>query len=165
MPPDINITIRRQKRRNIMMRTVPGGLEVYIPHWMKPESKEVQAFIKKGIAKLGDKVRDIPDEKTTPQTILDITAAWATTMGVHPTRVQLRDMTRKWGSCSSRGTVTLNKRLCWLEVDLVEYVVVHELAHLIELNHSKKFWAIVQQYLPDYEHRKTELDRVSRELW
>ncbi len=157
MTPDV--TIRRQKRRTLMMRVVPGGLEVFIPHHLHENHPEVRAFIAKARARLADQVPPVPDERTSAADVLALVDHWAARIGVQPARVQMRDMTRKWGSCSSRGTVTLNTRLCWLDRHLVEYVVCHELVHLRHLNHSRQFWDALAQYLPDYRQREAELHR------
>ncbi|MEO0565028.1 MAG: M48 family metallopeptidase, partial [Chloroflexota bacterium] len=82
---------------------------------------------------------------------------WAAQMGVSPSRVQVRQMYAKWGSCSSRGTITLNRALCWVPSHLAEFVVVHELAHLIELHHGEAFWALVGEHLPDWRERQIAL--------
>jgi predicted metal-dependent hydrolase len=91
--------------------------------------------------------------------------SYAAKLGVNPKRVQFRDMRRKWGSCSSKATVTLSSRLTWLEHDLAEYIVCHEIAHLIELNHSKAFWALMQTHMPDYRERMTRLRQVEKTRW
>lgn len=76
-------------------------------------------------------------------------------MGLFPTRVSLRDQKTKWGACTSRGTVTFNWRLIMAPPEVLDYVVVHELAHLKELNHSPRFWAVVERYCPKWRiHRK-----------
>ena len=108
---------------------------------------------------------EVPPEKTSRQKIREMVNTYATKMGVKPKRVQFRDMRRKWGSCSSKGTVTLNSHLTWLEPDIAEYVVCHEVAHLIELNHSKQFWALVEQHMPDYEARLSRLREIEGTLW
>lgn len=148
-----------------MMRVVPGMVEVYIPHYLQENDSRVEKFIERGMEKLGGKVPDIPPEKTSRADIMAMVEEYSERMGVKPTRVQLRDMRRKWGSCSSKGTVTLNTRLTWLEHDIAEYVVCHELAHLIELNHSRRFWDIVAQHMPDYEARLKKLRAVEKTLW
>ncbi|MBS0497294.1 MAG: M48 family metallopeptidase [Proteobacteria bacterium] len=56
----------------------------------------------------------------------------------------------RWGSCNSRGVISLNWRLIQLPLQLVDYVVAHELAHLIEMNHSKVFWEVVGKVFPEY---------------
>lgn len=159
------VTIRRQNRRDMMIRPVPGGIEVFIPHWIKPESAEVQTFIRRTLRKLGDDIPPVPAEKLSQMQIMEMVDTWSARLQVAPARLQFREMTRKWGSCSSKGTITLNKRLMWLDAPLAEYVVLHELAHLIELNHSKRFWAILAQHMPDYETRMNDLDAVTRTLW
>lgn len=162
MKPEIKIY--RQNRRNLMMRPTPGAIEVYIPHQLDENDTLVKDFIAQGLKKFGDKVPDVPPEKTSRKVIKAMVKDYAQRMGVKASRVQFRDMRRKWGSCSSKGTVTLNARLTWLDADLAEYIVCHELAHLIELNHSKKFWAIVEQHMPDYRARLNELRRTEKTL-
>jgi len=76
-------------------------------------------------------------------------------MSLFPKRVQLRDQKTKWGACTSRGTVTFNWRLIMAPPEVLDYVVVHELAHLRELNHSARFWSIVERHCPSHKlHKK-----------
>jgi predicted metal-dependent hydrolase len=157
--PDYTIKIRRQNRRSLMMRPVPGGFEVFIPRWMKKNSPQVRAFIEEGMAKIGD-APPVPPERTSREQILGMVETWAARIGVQPGRVTLREMERKWGSCSSRTNVTLNSRLCWLPPQLAEYVVVHELVHLREFNHGKGFKALMTQHLPDWREREEALKNV-----
>ena len=63
----------------------------------------------------------------------------------------------RFGSCSSKGNISFSYRLMMYPEPAREYVVVHELAHLVEMNHSKRFYAIVERYLPDYKERKKQL--------
>ena len=81
-------------------------------------------------------------------------------MRVRPKRVQFRDMTRKWGSCSTTTNITLNARLCWVAPRLAEYVVCHELAHLKEFGHGAGFQALMSQYMPDWHERERELNSI-----
>jgi YgjP-like, metallopeptidase domain len=159
------IKIYRQNRRNLMMRPVPGALEVFIPYQLDEQDPLVQDFIAKGLQEFDGNVPELPPEITPKETIRKMVKDYAKRMSVRASRVQFRDMRRKWGSCSSRGTVTLNSRLTWLEAHLAEYIVCHELAHLIELNHSKKFWTVLEQYMPDYKKRMKELRRIEKNLW
>ncbi len=160
-----NVKVIKQRRASLMMRALPGVIEVYIPYHMSENDRQVRQFIEQGLAKLGDQLPEIPPDLTTKAQIRAMVADYAPRMGVKPTRVQFREMIRKWGSCSSKGTVTLNSRLCWLDSDLAEYIVCHELAHLIELNHSQRFWAIVEQHMPDYRIRLERLREVEKTLW
>ena len=64
--------------------------------------------------------------------------------------VRLKNNASNWGSCSSNSIINLSTRLLLVPEAVQDYVVIHELAHLIELNHSKKFWALVEEAMPDY---------------
>ncbi|NLT50560.1 MAG: M48 family metallopeptidase [Ignavibacteria bacterium] len=69
--------------------------------------------------------------------------------------LSIRRQKSRWGSCSTRKTISLNFRLMMFEKKIIDYVIIHELCHLKEMNHSKKFWNLVQSILPDYQiHRK-----------
>ena len=72
--------------------------------------------------------------------------------------VRLSNARSEWGSCNARGEIRLNWRLVLLPPRLAEYVVVHEVAHLAELNHSPRFWAIVEALLPGHASRRRELE-------
>ena len=76
----------------------------------------------------------------------------------------VRAQRTRWGSCSSRGSISLNWRLVLLPSALADYVLAHELAHLREMNHSPAFWALVARVVPDHRARRRELDRVARTL-
>lgn len=86
-------------------------------------------------------------------------AVWAKKMGVQPTGLKVHRMKTRWGSCNVRtGSINLNTLLaCWPQ-ECLEYIVVHELAHLQEANHSPRFHAIVERYLPQWRERKKLLE-------
>ncbi len=144
-----------------MIRAVPGGFEVFIPRWMRKDNPKVRAFIQAGIEKLGEKVPPLPEAKTSQTEIKRMIRKWAKEIGVQPKRVQFREMTRKWGSCSSADNITLNTRLTWLPARLAEYVVCHELVHLRVFNHGKEFKALMSVHMPDWEARERELDAIN----
>lgn len=76
-------------------------------------------------------------------------------MGLAYGKVSVRDQKTRWGSCSSKGNLNFNWRLVFAPGAVLDYVVVHELAHLRELNHSRRFWKLVERFSPDYrEHRR-----------
>lgn len=88
---------------------------------------------------------------------LERTAYFAKWMGVDYGRITIREQKTRWGSCSSKGNLNFNWKLVLLAPELLDYVVVHELAHRREMNHSKNFWKIVEAELPDYRERRRRL--------
>jgi predicted metal-dependent hydrolase len=92
------------------------------------------------------------------------TRVWAERGGYEPGAILVRNQRRRWGSCSSDGTLRFNWRLMMAEPELVDYVVVHELAHLRVPNHSSTFWAEVGRWLPDYRDRRARLTRAGPSL-
>jgi predicted metal-dependent hydrolase len=72
-------------------------------------------------------------------------------------KVRFRSMKSRWGSCSAEGNISINTRLQYLPTELIEYVVFHELAHLMERKHNKNFWNIIAQEFPDYKRWEDEL--------
>jgi predicted metal-dependent hydrolase len=79
--------------------------------------------------------------------------------GLNYNRVSIRSQKTRWGSCSSRGNISLNDQLLFLPADAVEYLMVHELCHTRHLNHSKAFWTLVQTHCPDYRTHEKLLSR------
>lgn len=81
----------------------------------------------------------------------------ADTMEVKLGAVRLSNAKSRWGSCSSSGLISFNWRLIMLPTRLIDYVLVHELAHLMHMNHSDRFWAMVGRYIPDYNILRKDL--------
>ncbi len=68
--------------------------------------------------------------------------------------VKLKYLNSRWGSCSGKGNINLSTRLLFAPEDVLDYVIIHELAHLIEMNHSPRFWKLVEQAMPDYRDKE-----------
>ncbi|MDR1531812.1 MAG: M48 family metallopeptidase [Clostridiales bacterium] len=125
----------------------------FIPPGMEPEGiKEIFVRIYKDAAKriLAGKV-----------------TAYARIMGVAPSAVRITSAKTRWGSCSGRNSLNFSWRIILAGDDVVDYVVVHELAHIKQHNHSPKFWSEVERVMPDYKERKHKLwdlqDNLARE--
>ena len=97
------------------------------------------------------------------------TLDFAKKMGCMPCAVKINGAKSRWGSCSGKKSINFSWRLIMADDDVVDYVVVHELAHLSELNHSDRFWGIVEGVLPDFRERKVRLRglqvRLGGESW
>jgi predicted metal-dependent hydrolase len=89
---------------------------------------------------------------------------FAERMNVAPTAVKINGATTRWGSCSAKRSLNFSWRLIMADDDVVDYVVVHELAHITEMNHSARFWAIVEGVFPDYRARRARLKELQHRL-
>ena len=85
------------------------------------------------------------------------TGYYARKMGVTYGRISIREQKTRWGSCSGKGNLNFNWKLSLVPDEILDYVVVHELAHRKEMNHSNAFWNVVEKYMPDYKERRKKL--------
>lgn len=90
---------------------------------------------------------------------------YAPLLEVEPPPLSLSSARTRWGSCSRRSGVRLNWRLIHFPPEVIDYVVVHELAHLHEMNHSPRFWAIVARLYPDYRTAREQLKTLNCPSW
>jgi len=99
----------------------------------------------------------------TREEILKLCEKWQKELNVRIKRVQIREMKNKWGSCSTRGILTLNKELMKLPPKYAEYVIVHELLHLIVPNHGRTFKTLLYVYFPRWEEMHQYLESNKKE--
>ena len=102
-----------------------------------------------------DKAREIFEQKV---------SYYAQMMGVSYGRIAIRDQKTRWGSCSGEGNLNFNWRLIFAPAGVLDYVVVHELAHRKEMNHSPRFWKVVEDTMPEYRKYQKWLKENGRGL-
>lgn len=78
--------------------------------------------------------------------------------------IRIKEQKRRWGSCSNRKNINLNWKLIMANDRIIEYIIIHELSHTIELNHSDRFWKIVEKIIPDYRDIENELTEIEHLL-
>jgi len=89
---------------------------------------------------------------------------YGTTYGFKYNRVSVKDQSTRWGSCSSHGNLNFNWKLVLAPVEVMDYVIIHELAHTRQMNHSKHFWAVVAEISPDYKIQRMWLKENGQTL-
>lgn len=98
------------------------------------------------------------------KTVEDQVAVHAEKLKLHPRRVRVKAQKSRWGSCGIHNDLNLNWLLILAPPDVLEYVVVHELCHIKERNHSSRFWSLVESHLPDYQKHRAWLKNNGRSL-
>lgn len=136
------------------VRLEGGWLVVPVPDDLTPDSRSSHAralltdwYRIHARARLSERVRE-----------------WAPQLGVEPSAVLIREARRRWGSCDAKGVVRFNWRIIQASRRVVDYVVAHELAHLVHPNHSRDFWTFLGRVMPDYEARRQSLRHLGRLL-
>ncbi|MFC1909978.1 M48 family metallopeptidase [Chloroflexota bacterium] len=92
------------------------------------------------------------------------TAQWGKQMDVKPSGITIRGQKTRWGSCSRKGRLNFNWKLMMAPEPVIDYLVIHELAHLKEMNHSKKFWDVVNKHCPEWREQRKWLRQHDRQL-
>jgi predicted metal-dependent hydrolase len=79
--------------------------------------------------------------------------------GFNYNKVKIKNLSSSWGSCTSNKNLSFNLKLMCFNQKVIDYVIIHELCHLRIMSHSKRFWKLVENIIPDYKDRKLELDK------
>lgn len=143
----------------VTVRAPKGATEKFIEDFVKRHV----AFIQKHLPKEKEKAEKFATltesqilaiKKEAKKYFFEKTKYFSDLMGLSYGRITITGAKTRFGSCSSKGNISYSYRLMLYPEALREYVVVHELAHILEMNHSKKFYAIVEKILPDYKLRR-----------
>lgn len=174
-----HIEVIRSKRKTLAieirpdMRVVVRAPEKIPQNEIMKFVEEKQNWIKKHLVQMYFKAEEIKKQKKEPaltnadieklcqkalSVIPDKVKYYAEIMGVTYGRITIRNQKTRWGSCSSKGNLNFNCLLMLMPDKVLDYVVVHELCHLKQMNHSKKFWKEVERYRPDYKNYKKWLN-------
>jgi predicted metal-dependent hydrolase len=172
------IEVRRSRRARRWTLSLPWGgpPTLTVPAWMADD--EIDAIIESHREWLAcERAKQRPRLRLDPRHVSEVEARLAVrelvamlvdeeapAIGVAPARIQIRDQRSRWGSCSTRGTLSFNWRLVLAPFDVLDYVVVHELCHLREPNHSRRFWRLVEQRRPEWRAQRDWLHEHGPEL-
>ena len=174
----IEYTLIRSSRKTIGLQIKDGKVIVRAP--MRMPKAAIHAFVIKhadwieahlakaaagqSLPKLSE--RELEElAKQAKRTIPARVAHYAAMLGVEYGRITIRTQKTRWGSCSSKGNLNFNCLLMLAPPEVLDSVVVHELCHLYEFNHSLRFWAMVEAQLPDYKAWKKWLKTHSDDLY
>ena len=166
--------IFRSAVRTTLEVEVKSDLSVIVRVPLSISDKEINRFIKqketkkeKTLKRIGSRQRpyfpnlsqnDIKAlAEKAAKVIPEKTKYYAPLIGVNYAKITIRNQTSRWGSCSSNGNLSFNCLLMLCPDSCIDYVVVHELCHRKELNHSPRFWRLVENILPDYKARRAWL--------
>ena len=172
-----DVTILRSQRKSVSLE-INRELRVIVRAPMRMPEAEIRRFLAQKadwIEKARERMRArLGSAQTqppfTPEELRDLgermarefpprVAVWAGRLGVTYGRITVRAQHSRWGSCSSRGNLNFNCLLMLCPEEVRDYVIVHELCHRREMNHSPRFWALVGSVLPDYESRRAWLKK------
>ncbi len=171
----VTVEIIRSARKTMSLEvTRDGRVLVRAPHGMSEQ--RIRAFVEEKKAWLGRSVAKMEQRRqmqeragavtqeqkragieAARERIAERAAYFAPLLGVTYGRITIRDQKTRWGSCSSKGNLNFTWKLILAPPEVLDYVVVHELCHRLEMNHSERFWNHVKRILPDYRERRNWL--------
>lgn len=177
-----NMEIIRSNRKTIAIEIKPDAtVLVRAPYFMKNAEickfvKEKEHWITEHLNKAKERQKKAEDvQKLTIDEVKQLadlalkvipekTRYYAESMNVQYGRITIRNQKTRWGSCSGKRNLNFNCLLMLAPDEVIDYVVVHELCHLIEMNHSKAFWGEVERVMPDYKKRRQWLKDHGNEI-
>jgi predicted metal-dependent hydrolase len=172
------VEVRRSRQARRWTLSVPWGApaQLVVPVWMAED--EIRRLLDAHGAWIAEErtrqrprlrldareVSEADARRAAREVISMVCEEEAEALGVRYERIEIRDQRTRWGSCSTRGTLSFNWRLVLAPHEVLDYVVVHELCHLREANHSRRFWKLVETRRPDWRARRDWLHEHGPEL-
>ena len=160
----LSVIINKKLKHSYLSITKEGVVKIKTPSssekFIHSFIDDKERWIQKQLKKIESFTELSPLALHTIEDVENRVVYFAQLMSLHYSQLKFRKMKRRWGSCSSLGTITLNKALLYIEKELLDYVIVHELAHLKHMNHSKKFHALVREYLPKEQEYRKRLQQI-----
>lgn len=168
---DFSYEVMRKRVKHMTIRITPKA-EVTVTVPLRCPERQIREFVaaksgwvRRHLAEMEKKqvifVQDITFGKVEEEELLALVRVYLPAFApyhVMEPQIRFRRMKSRWGSCNkTRGTITLNKALCMVPQECRIYVVVHELAHLVEMNHSAAFYRVVENVLPEYKNYEKRL--------
>ncbi len=147
----------QEEARNKVNKTLPDKSIMFMGKIRELVDSEVASYLVQDNQILVNNFFDKDDfyQQEMAKYVKEKIAVFKKQMQVEPNRITIKaNLISRWGSCSSKGNINLNLTLIQTPSFVIDYVIIHELAHLKELNHSKKFWEIVERFCPDYQQAK-----------
>jgi predicted metal-dependent hydrolase len=145
------LILRKGDRKNISVRISKGKINVVYPNELNSSSNEVQTIIRKGI----ERALKIEAKQYLPDKINILAAKF----GIRYSKLSLKNIKSRWGSCSRKNSINLSIHLMRLPDHLIDYVILHELAHIVHHNHSANFWKILEDITGGAKKLDKELRR------
>ena len=163
---DIPYTLQRSRIKNLYIYIRNGKVIVKAP--MRLSDKYIEEFLNKkskwiyeNLEKSKEKANKEKEEKIEKKDVERLQKIvkeniykYSKILGKAPKKVRIRDLKYAWGSCSSNQNISINLKLANKDEKAIEYVVLHEMCHLIHMNHSKSFWSLVEKNMPEYKEYK-----------
>ncbi len=165
------VAIQITREANVQVRAPYGCPRSFIDSFLLERQEWILSLLEKAASSPQKTRPEIPEAKrrqyieTARAVFTQKAAYYARIMDVTYRRISIREQKTRWGSCSSGGNLNFNWRLIFAPEPVLDYVVVHELAHRREMNHSRAFYRIVESVLPDYKESRKWLRDHGDSLW
>ncbi len=145
------LTVIREQRTRAKIKSVMDRILMWIPYEADYKYKREQLekwYRKEALAVIGQKALE-----------------YAQSLSVHFESIRIKDQRSRWGSCSSKGNLNFNWRIVMAPEPVCDYVIIHELCHLVFMDHSMNFWNLVKSICPEYQQYKKWLKENGKQLY